>query len=143
MDDDEIDFLDEVREKQRKEEAEKKKELEEGLKAFRDARKGEEVVKTEDDRATHAEESWDVGGRKRKRTKGREGLVKGVRRKVEGDSAKEKEPEKTKEAHTSAGTVTADERKTTTPALPKESSEGGGSKALGLVGYGSDDSDDE
>lgn len=72
LDDDEIDFLDEVREAKRKQEEEARREIEEGLKAFREQQKptgaGEEE---EEEQQQQQEEAWGVG-RKRKRVKERD-----------------------------------------------------------------------
>jgi hypothetical protein len=146
LDDDEINFLDEVRERQRQEDEAKRRELEDGLKAFREARKAEGSTIPADEEGPVAEwggdESWEVGGRKRKRVKGREREVKGVRRKVNdgekmeavGANAEAKPEPKVEQPK-------PEEPESTTPA--KTTSGGGSNKALGLVAYGSDDSDDE
>jgi hypothetical protein len=150
LNEDDIDFLDEVRERQRKEDQEKKRELEDGLKAFREARKAEGLTTSTADDENQVEgndpgESWEVGGRKRKRVKGREREVKGVRRKVEEGEKKDEgagkdsaKVESSKDQTSKATTATA-----TQPAKTAAPSSTGGSKSLGLVAYGSDDSDDE
>ncbi|KAI6758942.1 hypothetical protein HG531_013938 [Fusarium graminearum] len=78
LDDDEIEFLDEVRAKKRAEEERVKQETEEGLKAFRERQKGDTVQDGPAD-AQEGGETWEIG-RKRKRNKEKE--VKGLRRKV-------------------------------------------------------------
>ncbi|KAK7409200.1 hypothetical protein QQX98_008633 [Neonectria punicea] len=123
LDDDEIDFLDDVRAAKRAEEDRVRRETEEGLKAFRERQKGGGGPEREGE--GEGGESWGVG-KKRKRVKDRE--VKGVRRRVssgEADSV-------VKEQQTKKGEgKDAEER-----AKPPEK------KALGLVAYGSDSDDD-
>ncbi|KAK5987333.1 hypothetical protein PT974_11459 [Cladobotryum mycophilum] len=106
LDDDEIEFLDEVRAKERQEEERVKKETEQGLKAFRERRKigggaaeGDEPSNTPEkhDDADVGDEEWAVGGRKRKRVKERE-VVKGVKRKTTEESAPAASPPKKEEA---------------------------------------------
>ncbi|KAL2207451.1 hypothetical protein CC79DRAFT_1321537 [Sarocladium strictum] len=150
LNEDDIDFLDEVRERQRKEDEEKKRELENGLKAFREARKAEGLTTSsaegEDQVAGEgAGESWEVGGRKRKRVKGREREVKGVRRKVDEGEKKDETTDKdsTKVESSKGEAREAAITSTTQPAKTAVPSSTGGSKSLGLVAYGSDDSDDE
>lgn len=150
LNEDDIDFLDEVRERQRKEDEQKKRELEDGLKAFREARKAEGLTTSTAEGEDPVEgegagESWEVGGRKRKRVKGREREVKGVRRKVdEGEKKNEgvaKESAKVESASSQLPKTTASTTKSAKTAAATLST--GGSKSLGLVAYGSDDSDDE
>jgi hypothetical protein len=98
LDDDEIDFLDEVRQKKRQEEELVKRETEQGLRAFRDAQKergeteagakeGERGL-LEEKQKDGQEENWGVG-RKRKRARERERDVKGVRRKASEEEGKD------------------------------------------------------
>lgn len=104
LDDDEADFLDEVRERKRRAEEEVRRETEQGLQAFRQAQKGEGDAEAEagkegsvgaDGRVRDGEVSWGVG-RKRRRVKERE--VKGVKRKVStGGGEKQTQTEKMKE----------------------------------------------
>ncbi|KAF7543346.1 hypothetical protein G7046_g10019 [Stylonectria norvegica] len=58
LDDDEVEFLEEVREKKRTEEDRVRRETEEGLKAFRERQKGETVVETE---GVQGSEQWGGG----------------------------------------------------------------------------------
>ncbi|KAL7922674.1 hypothetical protein ACQKWADRAFT_292085 [Trichoderma austrokoningii] len=122
LDNDEIDFLDEVRAKEKADEARARQELETGLKAFRERQKstsggGETsaaAVKEDEAAARGDDEEWAVGGRKRKR---HEREVLGVKKKAvvvragDGDDGEKKKK--------------SGEEKTTTT-------------GLGLVGYGSD-----
>ncbi|EHK26436.1 uncharacterized protein TRIVIDRAFT_55737 [Trichoderma virens Gv29-8] len=125
LDDDEIEFLDEVRAKERAEEERARREVEEGLKAFRTRQKstggGETSGPARVDGGGEEEEEWAVGGRKRKRHE-REVLgVKKKRKKSESESVGKKEKEKEREP-------------------PKEEKK----TSLGLVAYDSDsDGDDD
>lgn len=127
LDEDDVEFLDEVRAKKKREEEKLRKETEEGLKAFRERQKDGEDEAGAEKKGTVEEESWGVG-RKRKRNKEKEGGVKGLRRKVsegneEGDGKKTGEEVKEEKKG-------VEEAKTTSK-----------KPALGLVDYGSDDSD--
>ncbi|KAL2685120.1 hypothetical protein Neosp_006216 [[Neocosmospora] mangrovei] len=138
LDDDEIEFLDEIRANKRAEEERVRRETEEGLKAFRERQKGDAGEKPQDEPAAEGEgESWGVG-RKRKRVKERD--VKGLRRKVSvaEEDEKDVEPAKQKETEVKKQPEEAKvESKAETSTKPPEK------KGLGLVGYGSDsDSDD-
>ncbi len=140
LDDDEIEFLDEVAQRQRKEEEGLRKEMEDGLRMFREARKGESGEKKDDGDVAkdEAEEGWAVGGRKRKRSAHERGGL--VRRKVEKKDEGEGEDEdkgkvKVKEDEKSRnGDKVSDKVE-----VQKEKPKG----ALGLVGYGSDSDDEE
>ncbi|KAL7958181.1 N-terminal domain of NEFA-interacting nuclear protein NIP30 domain-containing protein [Trichoderma compactum] len=147
LDDDEIEFLDEVRAKERAEEERARREVEEGLKAFRERQKstggGGEASGTAREDGGGEEEEWVVGGRKRKR---HEREVLGVKKKAvgggdggkdefggvdrgDGDDGKKKgesEGEKEKEK----------ERERESPKEEKKAS-------LGLMAYDSDSDDDE
>ncbi|RSL77192.1 hypothetical protein CEP51_009281 [Fusarium floridanum] len=139
LDDDEIEFLDEIRANKRAEEERVRRETEEGLKAFRERQKGDAGEKPQDEPGAEGEgESWGVG-RKRKRVKERD--VKGLRRKVSAveDDDKDEEPAKQRETEVKKQSEEAKvpESKVETSTKPPEK------KGLGLVGYGSDsDSDD-
>lgn len=140
LDDDEIEFLDEIRANKRAEEERVRRETEEGLKAFRERQKGDSGEKPQDEPAAEGEgESWEVG-RKRKRVKERD--VKGLRRKVSiaEEDDKEEEPAKLRETEVkkqSEETKAPESKAETSSTKPPEK------KGLGLVGYGSDsDSDD-
>lgn len=94
LDDDEVEFLDEVQRSKREEEERLRRETEEGLRAFREAQKNG-ATDAAAEGAEVVEEDWGVG-RKRKR---REKEVRGVRRRVssgakevgEGDTAGRRE----------------------------------------------------
>lgn len=165
--DDEIDFLDGLEDGKRAEEQRRRREVEEGLAAFREAQRGggggggqqnsEAIGDGEgDDAAAVADEaslSWEHSGRKRKREKdggvGKIGGLKGVKRKTsvpEGDSSKT----------TATGTAAAPAAQAKQP-TDAASIKGGKGDVLkvsaapatvpktkvGLVAYGSDDSDDD
>ncbi|RBR17942.1 uncharacterized protein FIESC28_06229 [Fusarium coffeatum] len=133
LDDDEIEFLDEIRANKRAEEERVKRETEEGLKAFRQQQKGDTVQDQSAD-VQEGGESWEIG-RKRKRNKEKE--VKGLRRKV---SAAEETSKKDEE---SAETTGQDAEKREKPKVaPQTAAKPPEKKGLALVSYGSD-SDDE
>lgn len=116
LNDDDIEFLDEVQAKKRREEQRLKKEMEEGLKAFRDRQKGEEVEKKE--REEEEGNEWSVG-RKRKRVKERDVKVKRVEKEEVKEDKKDEVEEKAE--------VEKEEVK---------------KPALALVDFGSDSDDD-
>ncbi|KAM0437591.1 hypothetical protein ACHAPT_001955 [Fusarium lateritium] len=136
LDDDEIEFLDEIRANKRAEEERVRRETEEGLKVFREQQKGDAGEKPEDEPGTEGGgESWEVG-RKRKRVKERE--VKGLRRKVSAveEDGKDEEPAKEKEAEKASEEGKAESKAETSTKPPEK-------KGLGLVGYGSDSDEDD
>lgn len=135
LDDDEIEFLDEVRERKRMEEERVKRETQEGLKAFRERQKGGEQGVG----GGEVEESWEIG-RKRKRMKEKD--IKGVRRRVsEADGAKESGQKGNEVVADQREEEKGDETKANTE-NPKQASPKAEAKkpGLALVDYGSDDS---
>ncbi|RGP59786.1 nefa-interacting nuclear nip30 [Fusarium longipes] len=132
LDDDEIEFLDEIRANKRAEEERVKRETEEGLKIFRERQKGDHV---HDERAETQEggESWEIG-RKRKRNKEKE--VKGLKRKV--SAAEETGKQDLEPAVTKKQTGKEEKPKVSSQAASKPPEK----KGLGLVSYGSDSDDD-
>ncbi|KAK7992409.1 hypothetical protein PG996_012559 [Apiospora saccharicola] len=165
LDDDEVDFLEEVQEKERQEEERKRRELEEGLGKFRQAQnKGrppangagkndvveeeeEEVVPTEDLASEWAGAATGGAGRKRKREK--EVLFKGIKRKSTSESAQEKsianksaDAKGTTKTAQAANTSPAPKAEQTTKP-PAAASRTVPKPMLGLVAYGSDDDDDD
>ncbi|KAF4815698.1 hypothetical protein CGCSCA5_v006997 [Colletotrichum siamense] len=145
LDDDEIEFLDEVREAKRAEEERVRRETEEGLAAFRRAQLGKRPAhgdaadgdgggggeKGGDEGEGGGEEEWAVGRKRRRRERVGFGVKKaGEEKKGEGDGGKKsegKEDEKAKEVEKVKASAPVP-----APAKPK----------MGLVAYGSD-SDDE
>ncbi|XDG10302.1 hypothetical protein ABKA04_009917 [Annulohypoxylon sp. FPYF3050] len=169
LDDDEIEFLDDVQEKRREEEERVKRETEERLAKFREAQKkgasvpaggegeGEDVVDDAKNEDATVEDpvSWSGAGKKRKRDKESKSIVKGVKRRA---SVNERDPKaaavakaekKLDEGNTKATptTTTDDNSKASTTTdqtkapAPKPTAEKAKS-SLGLVDYGSDDDDD-
>ncbi|KAK4076325.1 hypothetical protein Trihar35433_2885 [Trichoderma harzianum] len=153
LDDDEIEFLDEVRAKEKAEEERARREVEEGLKAFRERQKstgggGGETSGTtvKEGGGGEEEEEWAVGGRKRKR---HEREVLGVKKKaVGGDTGRGKDEVggvdkgdgddgKRKKKGESEGEKEKEKEKEREP--PKEEKKA----SLGLVAYDSDSDDDE
>lgn len=138
MDDDEIEFLDDVERSKREEEGRLRRETEEGLRAFREAQKGGNAAATGTDAGEEVED-WGVGRkRKRKEKEGRGGIRRrvssGVKEAKEEGGVKE-ERRKSVEVKPGEGNV-VDKTETTKPA-------GGDKKPkLGaLVDYGSDESE--
>lgn len=117
LDEDEVEFLDEVRQKKRTEEAGRRKEVEDGLREFKEMQK-RTAPGMEEESGVIEETDWAVGRKKRKTSKA------AVAKKAE-------EPTKEKESSENAKTELKEER--TESKKP----------ALGLVAYDSDDSDDE
>ncbi|KAI0892471.1 hypothetical protein F4806DRAFT_231469 [Annulohypoxylon nitens] len=166
LDDDEIEFLDDVQEKRREEEERVKRETEERLAKFREAQKkgasgpaggegeGEDVVDDAKNEDTAIEDpvSWSGAGKKRKRDKESKSIVKGVKRRASVHERDSKvtiaaEPEKKPYEGNTMATNTDDKSKTsattdpTKAPAPKPTAEKA-KPSLGLVDYGSDDDDD-
>ena len=166
LDEDEVEFLDSVLESTRAEEARVKRETAEGLALFRKqqeeadkkARRGSDGAVNDEGSPTAEEESWIAGGRKRKRTKDKEGL-KGVKLRRSSTSTgptkpsqasppRPFSPESKKEpTELTMPTVQSQERQassdpkaacSTTPQKLSAAATGG----LGLVNYGSGEDDD-
>ncbi|KAF5598915.1 nefa-interacting nuclear nip30 [Fusarium pseudoanthophilum] len=135
LDDDEIEFLDEIRANKRAEEERVRRETEEGLKAFRERQKGD-AGQGEHAGVKEEGESWEIG-RKRKRTKEKD--VKGLRRKVSAAEEKEIGKQDTKSVE-GASHDPLDEKSRTTSQPAAQPSE---KKGLALVGYGSNSDDDD
>ncbi|KAI1136868.1 hypothetical protein F5Y05DRAFT_88985 [Hypoxylon sp. FL0543] len=169
LDDDEIEFLEGVRDERRVEEERVRRETEERLARFREAQKATGTVATSADDVGGdggggggGEEdvvvAWTGAGKKRKRgDKEAKSIVKGVKRRTselerEGEVAAESKPEDMKpEARTKAtpagNTHThADPKSSTGAAVDKSPAEkaapGKPKPKLGLVDYGSDEDDD-
>lgn len=142
LDDDEIEFLDDVRQSKRAEEERLRRETEEGLKAFREAQKGGGTEASgEAGEGEEIVEDWGAG-RKRKR---RERDVKGVKRRVSSSAAEEKDSvgERRKESAgpERKGSVeegAAEAKDTEAESKPPEPEK---KPKLGLVDYGSDESE--
>lgn len=120
LDQDEVEFLDEVRQKKKAEEAGRQKEVEDGLRDFKEMQK-RTAPAVEDESGVVEETDWAVGRKKRKTNKA--AVVK-----------KAGEPIKSKDA---------DEEPKLAKTEPKEEKKEEKKPALGLVAYDSDDSDDE
>ncbi|KAK4444899.1 N-terminal domain of NEFA-interacting nuclear protein NIP30-domain-containing protein [Podospora aff. communis PSN243] len=151
LDDDEIDFLEGVRERKREEEERVKRELEEGLKAFREGRaKGKEEggggEDESEDGLMEEEIAWASAGRKRRRVSRGEGKKRiralGVVRRVSGaGDGKKVEEGKAEGVESKGGKISGvvEEKTTaavTTGTVPVK-------KPGGLVDYGSSDDDDD
>lgn len=135
LDDDEVEFLDDVQRSKRDEEARLRRETEEGLRAFREAQKGGGSAATEGGEVV---EDWGVG-RKRKR---REKEVRGLRRRV--SSGAKEEPEGKREGGKESvgeGAGKGQEGKETETTKPKPVEPEKKAGLGGLVDYGSDESE--
>jgi hypothetical protein len=150
LDDDEIDFLDEVKARQRQEEDRVRRETEEGVEAFRAAQRQKERAGGVDGGDGDGEEGteeggttaeWAAGGRKRKRVA--KGVVGVLKRKATGDSKGEGKPERKEEAGYKAGADPAPvgERRAQAEGKAPEVVSAAKPKA-GLVSYDSDSDDD-
>ncbi|KAG6011318.1 hypothetical protein E4U54_008143 [Claviceps lovelessii] len=163
LDEDEIEFLDEVKAAKRMEEERVRREMEEGLKAFREQQRRSGGVGGDGAEGTEGGEDGEAGtemksagggewggtGRKRKRGRERE-RVGLVRRKTGGEEGEEREGEKDGKMETgraAAGETNGGKREKSAATAdgPEETrTVGTGSKQKSLlVSYGSDDSDDE
>ena len=140
LDDDEIDFLDEVRQREREDEARARRELAAGLDGFRRAQRGAGGEKegegaiaagdaeagVEKDLAGQGEE-WAASGRKRKRNKDRDrglgGLVKGVKRRASESTREVNTGDEATGSNNGTGTATKEvpqsEEPRADPASPK------------------------
>ncbi|CCT62098.1 uncharacterized protein FFB20_14897 [Fusarium fujikuroi] len=135
LDDDEIEFLDEIRANKRAEEERVRQETEEGLKAFRERQKGD-AAQGENAGVKEEGESWEIG-RKRKRTKEKD--VKGLRRKVSVAEEKETGKQDTKPVEGTSHDTLDEKSRTTSQSAAKPPEK----KGLVLVGYGSNSDDDD
>ncbi|KAI1504573.1 hypothetical protein F5X99DRAFT_19309 [Biscogniauxia marginata] len=167
LDDDEIDFLDGIRDERRVEEDRVRRETEERLASFRRAQKSADRAAAPSSSAADEEgaeqeeaaESWGAGaaGRKRKRERERDlrGVVKGVKRRASGgEAAKEtadakaapEPPSTTTTTTTTAAAVDKSkdaDKPVDTKNAPNATSAAAAKPKLGLVDYGSDEDDDD
>lgn len=151
LDDDEVDFLDNMVEEERRTAEEQKRIEEEGLKVFRDAQKKSKPVPENDDDAPVAEEvadEWSTSAaRKRKREK--EPIIKGIKRRVSQNTQESESSSNAKEATSTSSTkAPATEppksaEKATSPPEPKSVQPAAAKSKMGLVDYGSDEDDDD
>lgn len=154
LDDDEVEFLDGVRERKRAEEQRLRRETEEGLKGFRELQSkmssGEAVA---GDEAAVDGGGWSVGRKRKRRKDEPEGLIKGLKRRdsaaadaLEGGRARQNAGDGVAGAITDATGSTSPAAKdgqitqesATKPATPVAAAT---KPKAGLVDYGSDDSD--
>lgn len=166
LDDDEVEFLDDIRSSVRADEERLRRETREGLDAFRAAQREREREAAlaggdEGDGATDGAdgaEGWAVAaGRKRKREKER--VIKGVKRRASdldrgggdgrGGEEKEKDEKQNEEndvvqrRDTEGDQAVAQRLDKNAPASQAQRSHQGTKPKLGLVDYGSDDDDDD
>lgn len=166
LDDDEIEFLDGVRDERRVEEERVKRETEERLASFRQAQKAAGISTSaedaEDNRGEEEEPvAWRGPAKKRKRSdKETKSIVKGVKRRASEHEREVEVPAATAAAaaETKAEEVKADKKteppssdtnpkssKTAKAAEPpvSKTAPGNAKPKLGLVDYGSDEDDDD
>ncbi|KAH8765561.1 N-terminal domain of NEFA-interacting nuclear protein NIP30-domain-containing protein [Diaporthe sp. PMI_573] len=156
LDDDEVEFLDGVRERRRAEEERLRRDTEEGLKGFRELQSkmsssGEGAAG--DEGAVEGGGGWSVGRKRKRRKDEPEGLLKGLKRRssaaadgVEDEKAEEKDREGAageagQESPTSAAAKDAQDtqKSVAKPAAPAAAA---AKPKIGLVDYGSDDDSD-
>ncbi|KAI0159815.1 N-terminal domain of NEFA-interacting nuclear protein NIP30-domain-containing protein [Xylariaceae sp. FL1272] len=140
LDDDEIEFLDEVQSKKRAEEERARREVEDGIAKFREAQKGSggELADARNDEGEEGvgDVEWiGAGGRKRKRE--REKGFKGLKRRASAEGGKE-DGDKS-EVREKGGKLGEEKTKEPEPAILATKTK----PALGLVDYGSDEDDDD
>lgn len=147
LDDDEIEFLDDVREKKRMEEEKVRRETEEGIAKFRRAQQikrsgdGEAEDEVVEKGGGGTEEEWAVGPRKRRRKE--RGF--GIRREKSGEKEKDSDDGGHDDGDGKGAERSGDERKEEGGKKVVEETSKGSPPAkptVGLVAYGSD-SDDE
>ncbi|KAJ9138383.1 hypothetical protein NKR23_g8539 [Pleurostoma richardsiae] len=148
LDDDEVEFLDEVAERRRREEEERRREEEEGVRGFRERQRREEGGAGGGE---EGEEEWGFaagGGRKRKREKEREKGIKGLKRRVSEVGEDDKTKPASGGSEEKAGTTStagkdADRKREAAPPaatkVPQNVVPESKKPKIGLVDYGSDD----
>lgn len=156
LDADEAQFLDEMRERQRRDEDAVRRQTEEGLRAFRERQRSSAAAAAGEAAWDEGAEEWAAPGRKRKRAaREREG-IKGVRRRVsaggsdaEGQApaadaaTKHEPPTKTAPAATAATRSEPAAKTAAAAAATKSEPPAKKAAAAALVDYASDDSDSD
>ncbi|KAK2614007.1 hypothetical protein N8I77_000869 [Diaporthe amygdali] len=156
LDDDEVEFLDGVRERKRLEEERLRRETEEGLRGFRELQQKASASGEGPEDEGAAADAGDVGGwsvgRKRKRRKDEsEGVLKGLKRRSSsaadgGEGAKVEEKGRDAAADAAAGQVGSAAApkgaQDTQAPLAKPATPAAAKPKAGLVDYGSDDDSD-
>lgn len=145
----------------KREEAEiRRREMEEGLRVFREARKGEKKEDEGEEVDVVVEGGWKVGGKRKRRkggeTEGSGSLLKGVKRRVSGgagggDGEYDEKKDGQKVDHPKGEEVSATSKRkedaSSEPAVKVPAAaateETKPKPKLGLVAYGSDDDDDD
>lgn len=147
LDDDEVEFLDGVRERRRAEEERLRRETEEGLKGFRelqskvsaagegDGPEGEGAVEGA---------SWSVGRKRKRRKDEPEGVLKGLKRRTSAaaDDGGEDGKVEHKGKDGAPGEAAAKDAKDTKESEAKPAPPPAAKPKIGLVDYGSDDDSD-
>jgi len=165
LDEDEIDFLDSVMEKTRRDEERVKKETKEGLEAFRRQQQLADKKLSVDAGSEEVQEEWAAGPRKRKRAKEKDGL-KGVKLRKSSTNDEPMSPDSKEIGSTSDRRASEPNESSSVPAPTKSSTPSKAeadevspakeperrapvksvskpnSGGIALVDYGSDDDDD-
>lgn len=149
LDDDEVEFLDGVRERRRAEEERLRRETEEGLKGFRELQSkvstAGEGEGPESEGAVEGGGGWSVGRKRKRRKDETEGMLKGLKRRSSAAAADDKADEKGRESATVEATAQegpADAAKDVTDAQESQAKPVAAKPKMGLVDYGSDDDSD-
>lgn len=149
MDEDEIDFLDEVKARQRAEEDRARRELEEGLRAFKERQKGGGEKRAEDRAGGEGEGDeegveWAAAGGRKRKHKGREGRLLVKRRTVSESEGKVEVETVGNGGKVGGDRVEEDQGQEAAPRVevkPKLQPPAAEKPKMGLVSYDSDDSD--
>lgn len=151
LDDDEVEFLDGVRERRRAEEERLRRETEEGLKGFRELQsKVSAAGEGEGPEGEGAVEGggWSVGRKRKRRKDETEGVLKGLKRQTSAAAADDKADEKGRESAAVEATAEGDSAAAAKDAIDAQKSQAkpalpvSAKPKVSLVDYGSDDDSD-
>ncbi|KAI0126105.1 N-terminal domain of NEFA-interacting nuclear protein NIP30-domain-containing protein [Xylariales sp. AK1849] len=155
LDDDEVDFLDDIVERERREEEVKRREVEEGLAAFKAKRRngglehegslgGDDGV----DEVVSEVVGWGAGGAKKRKREKEQGKIKGLKRRASEGVKKETNgtikgvsASAAKDEQSQAGVRKPAENKEAPVDVDVVPKAAGQNLKMGLVDYGSDDDD--
>lgn len=152
LDDDEVEFLDGVRERRRAEEERLRRETEEGLKGFRELQSkvsaAGEREGPEGEGAGEGGGGWSVGRKRKRRKDENEGVLKGLKRRSSAAAADDKADEKGGESAAVEATAERDSAAAAKDAIDAQKSQAkpappvAPKPKVSLVDYGSDDDSD-
>lgn len=161
LDDDEVEFLDGVRERRRAEEERVRRETEEGLRGFRELQSKVSTAAGEGEGPGGKDEgaaeggSWSVGRKRKRRKDEPDGVLKGLKRRssaaaaahdgVEGANVREEGKDGAADEAAAAqkdATTTAEDAHDTQEPVPKPAPPAAAKPKAVLVDYGSDDDSD-